>query len=235
MIGVDLIILVTYIACIAAALARIVNSFNDEYTVKLDSQALKEQLSVLELQNFIDISFGFDKRYEYGKNDKLNKLSITVKNKANGHSIYVDWDYCTLTDLQGKARRVIRLVPGSSLDLSQMQVFSVATPETNLKENITAEDCLKRETAPKDGPPVAFELQVNKPLLDFVALTKAKDDGTKKKIIRFLGSQTTLSFSLDVAVRIVGPARSASDRALIRCRFIIQKLPWQAGLPWNPR
>lgn len=233
--GVDLIILITYVACIAAAMARIINSFNDEYTVKLDGNALKEQLQVLELQDFVDISFGFDKRYEYGKNDKLNKLGITVKNKAAGHSVYVDWDYCILTDLQGKARRVIRLVPGNSLDLSQLQVFSVATPETSLKESLTAEDCLKREEAKKDGPPVAFELQVNKPLLDFESLKKAKDDGTKKKMTRFLATQTTLSFSLDVAVRIVGPARAASDRALIRCRFIIQKLPWQAGLPWNPR
>lgn len=233
--GWDLIILVTYITCVALALSRIINSFNDEYTVKLDEAELKQQLEEQKLQDLIGVSFGFDKRYEYGKNDKLNKLGITVKNKSSTHSIYVDWDYCTLTDLQGKARRVARLVPGTTLDLFQSQVFSVVTPETTLKENVTAEDVLKRKE-PKDGaPPVALEMEVSKPLLDFAALGKAKDDGTKKKFARFQSTVNALSFSLDLAVRLVGPSRSASDRALIRCKFIVQKLPWQAGLPWNPR
>lgn len=224
----DLLILITYLVCIITAITRIINSFNDEYAVKLDESELKQNLADQNLQDLIGVSFGFDKRYEFGKNDKLKKFGVNITNKSKTHSIYVDWDYCTMTDLGSKARRVTRLMPGTTLDLFQPQVFSAIAPETTLKETITAEDVLKRKEAKDDKVPVALEMDVGKPLLDFKGVDK-------KKYTRFVATLQTLEFSLVLAVRIVGPARSSTDHSLIRCRFTLQKLPWQAGLPWNPR
>ncbi|MDX2242156.1 MAG: hypothetical protein NW224_15840, partial [Leptolyngbyaceae cyanobacterium bins.302] len=224
----DILLLIAYVVCIIAALSRIRSSFNDEYTIRLDSKALEADLIEHKLNTMIGISFGFDKRYEFGKNDKLNKLNISITNKSSTHSIYVDWDYCILSDFGNRARRVTRLMPGTTLDLFQPQAFSAIAPGTTLKEAITAEDLLKRKAAKDEKIPVALEMEVSKPLLDFKGVDK-------KKSARFLASLQTLEFFLDLAVRFVGPARSSNDHAIIRCKFIIQKLPWQSGLPWNPR
>lgn len=230
----DLLVLITYFVCISAAITRIINSFNDEYAVRLDEDSLKQNLADQKLQDMVGISFSFDKRYEFGKDDKLKKIGVSITNKSKTHSIYVDWDYCTMTDLGSRARRVTRLMPGTTLDLFQSQAFSAIAPETTLKESITAEDVLKRKTPKDDKVPVALEMEVDKPLLDFGGLLKGKDP-EKKKYTRFVATVQTLEFFVDLAIRLVGPARSSDDHALIRCRFILQKLPWQAGLPWNPK
>lgn len=229
----DAVLLTTYLVLIGVALFKIANSFNDEYTVKLDEDHLKAQLESQTIQEKIGIGFGFDKRYEFGKNDKLKQFGINVSNKSKTHSIYVDWDYCALTDLMGRSRRVTRLVPGSTLDLFQVQVFSSVAPDATLKETITAEDVLKRNES-KDSP-VALKIEVDKPLLDFVALSKGKDP-EKKRYTRFFERLDPLEFFLDLALRFVGPdTLGEGNRAQVRCRFIIEKLPWKAGLPWNPR
>jgi len=221
-------ILITYFVCIITALSKIKNSFNDEYTVTPDEKTLKQSLAEQKLENMVGISFGFDKRYEFGKNDKLRQFGINITNKSSTHSIYVDWDYCTMTDLGGRARRVTRLMPGTTLDLFQTQAFSAIAPGTTLKETITAEDVLKRKESKDDKVLVALGMEVDKPLLNFGGVDK-------KKQARFVATLQTMEFFLDVAIRLVGPARSSSDHALIRCKFILQKLPWQAGLPWNPK
>ncbi|EKQ67603.1 hypothetical protein OsccyDRAFT_3885 [Leptolyngbyaceae cyanobacterium JSC-12] len=224
----DVLILITYFVCIITALSKIKNSFNDEYTVTPDEKTLKQSLAEQKLENMVGISFGFDKRYEFGKNDKLRQFGINITNKSSTHSIYVDWDYCTMTDLGGRARRVTRLMPGTTLDLFQTQAFSAIAPGTTLKETITAEDVLKRKESKDDKVLVALGMEVDKPLLNFGGVDK-------KKQARFVATLQTMEFFLDVAIRLVGPARSSSDHALIRCKFILQKLPWQAGLPWNPK
>jgi hypothetical protein len=234
----DAILLTTYLVLIGVALFKIADSFNDEYTVKLDEDHLKAQLEAQKLQGLIGISCNFEKRYEMNKkekddNDKFKQFGINIENKSNTHSIYVDWDYCTLTDLMGRSRRVTRLVPGSALDLFQVQPFSSIAPKTTLKETITAEDVLKRNES-KDFP-VALKIEVDKALLDFVALSKGKDP-EKKRYARFDKRVDPLEIFLDLALRFIGPTSLIDgDRAQIRCRLELKKLPWKAGLPWNPK
>ena len=229
----DLLILIAYFVMLTAVMSKIINSFNDEYTVQLDEGELKQQLVEAKLDEMVEISFKFDKRYEFGKDDKLKQLSISVKNKSKNHSIYVDWDYCAMTDLDGRSRRVTRLAPGTTLDLFQEQVFSTIVPGTTLKENVTAEDVLKRKE-PKDDKNVALEMEISKPLLDLMGLSKG-GDGAKKKFYRFKASMINLDFAFDLSLRVIGSSRPSSDRHLIHCKFILRKLPWQAGLPWNPK
>lgn len=235
----DPIVLTVYLLCIAYFLNQIKESFNDEFTIRLldadadkDSKTardtekeggLKQQLETQSLQDILGISFKFDKRYEF---DKLNQLSISISNKSDTQSIYVDWDYSAFTDLDGRSRRVTRLMPGTTLDLFQNQVFSTIAPKTTLKENITAEDLLDRK---EGGLPV----EIKKPLID---LSKPKDGDAAKRYEKFMGHQIQLVFFLELALRIVGPGQTpGGDRVNVRCKFLLEKLPWQAGLPWNPK
>ncbi|MGI0485370.1 hypothetical protein ACN4EK_08035 [Pantanalinema rosaneae CENA516] len=229
----QLIIFTGYLLCIAFFLFWIIRAFNDEYTIRLDEALLKQQLENLSLQNILGVSFKFEKRYEF---DKLKQLAISISNKSKSHSIYVDWDYCALTDFEGRSRRVTRLVPGSTLDLFQEQAFSSIAPNTTLKETITAEDVLKRRD-PDPKIPVALELEVVKVLVDIKGLNHPKGpDANKKKYARFMQQKQELEFFLELALRLVGPVRTlGGDRVHILCRFVLTKLPWTAGLPWNPK
>lgn len=235
---VDPIILTAYILCISYFLYLIVDAFNDEFTVKLDADFLKNQLTEQNLQDLLSISVKFDSRYEF---DKLKQLAVSISNKAshervddNPHSIsvYVDWDYCAFTDLEGRSRRVTRLMPGTTVDLFQNQVFSTIAPSTTLKEAITAEDLLQRKGDRKAdkldaASPLNLEVEIIKPLIDPAAL---------KKNDKFMKRYADLEFFLGLALRIVGPNHSiGGDRVYILCKFVMHKLPWTAGLPWNPK
>ncbi|MCL6433382.1 MAG: hypothetical protein K6T90_04065 [Leptolyngbyaceae cyanobacterium HOT.MB2.61] len=227
----DPIILTAYLLCIAYFISRIIQSFNDEFSIQLDEKALKQSLTEKsfnddkKLDDVIGISFGFDKRYEF---DKLKQLSISISNKSSDHSIYVDWDYSALTDLGGRARRVTRLMPGTTTDLFQNQVFSTVAPNTTLKENITAEDLLQRKKEPEKDSPLNLEYEVSKPLIDFKA--------DKKKYEKFMKRAIELEFFLNLAFRLVGPSCPlGGERFYVLCRFILKKYPWTVGLPWNPK
>jgi hypothetical protein len=213
----DPILLTLYLLSIAYCLQRIINAFNDEFVIKLDNDLMNQQLTAQQAQDILDISFGFDKRYEF---DKLKQFGVNVKNKSDNHSIYVDWDCCTVTDLGDRARRVTRLPPGTTLDLYQNQVFSTVAPKTTLKETITAEDILKRK-----GDNLEYEIA--SPLLD---------PGAMRKNTKFMKRYADLNFSFKLAVRLVGPSRHpSSEQVHVLCKFSLKKLPWTAGLPWNPK
>lgn len=213
----DPILLTVYLLSIAYFIQRIINAFNDEFIVRPDEPLINQQLEDQNLKEILGISFGLEKRYEF---DKLKQVGIIISNKSSSHSIYVDWDCSAFTDLGGRSRRVTRLPPGTTLDLFQNQVFSTVAPNTTLKEAITAEDILKRKGE-------AGEFEIAKPLLDPDAL---------KKNTKFMKSATELTFSLELALRTIGPTRTlGGDRAHILCKFMLKKLPWTAGLPWNPK
>jgi hypothetical protein len=252
----DPLILTAYLLCLAYFIYKIINAFNDEFTIeqlKANNEkdnadpvekegGLKQELESQNLQDALDISFGFDKRYEF---DKLKELSISINNKSSDCSIYVDWDCSAIIgagvgDLE-KSRRITRLMPGTTLDLFQDQVFSSVAPKTTLKEKIAAEDMLQRkgerkaDKLEKDSPQ-NLEIEIAKPLFD---LTKPKPDAkpeVKKRHERFMERKQKLAFSLDLVLRLVGPGQSlGGDRLRIRCKFILTKLPWTSGLPWNPK
>jgi len=235
---VDPIILTAYVLCIIYFLYLIVDAFNDEFTVRLDADFLKQQLDDQSLQNLLAISVKFDSRYEF---DKLKQLAISISNKAahektddqpHNISIYVDWDYCAFTDLDGRSRRVTRLMPGTTVDLFQNQVFSTIAPSTTLKEAITAEDLLQRKGDRKDdkldaASPLNLEVEITKPLID---------PGALKKNDKFMRRYADLEFFLGLTLRIVGPNQTiGGDRVYILCKFVMHKLHWTAGLPWNPK
>lgn len=227
---VDPIILTAYLLCIAYFISQIIKSFNDEFSIQLDEERLKSVLAERvvdgdnQLQDVVEISFKFDKRYEF---DKLKQLAVSIKNKAANHSIYVDWDYSAITDVVGRSRRVTRLAPGTTIDLFQAQALSTIAPNTTLKETITAEDVLARKKEDAKDSPLNLEYEITKPLIDFKA--------DKGKYQKFMKRAIELDFFLELAFRLVGPGRLGGERFYVPCRFVLKKYPWTVGLPWNPK
>lgn len=220
----DFLLLTIYFLCVTMVLARVIDSFNDEFYVIVDKDELNKQLEAIKLTDRVDISFVFNGRYEF---DTLKEFGINVKNKSSEHPLYVDWNTSSLTDLDGKARRVTRLIPGNSIDLFQQQALSPVAANNTLKERIVAEDMLKRKG--DDGP-----LEIDKPLLD---LSKPKKPGDGlNRYLAFMGLQGRLKFSLNLMLRVVNDGTPSTGYGLpIRCDFELQKLHWHAGLPWNPK
>lgn len=224
----DFVLLTVYFLCVTYVLYQIVNSFNDEFMIWLDDDFLKEQLAAQHLSDAIAISFKFNNRYEF---DKLEKLQIRIANKSADHALYVDWDYCALSDQYDprRSRRVTRSVPGSSTDLFQRQVFSVIAPGKTLMEDLFAEDMMSR----KDG---GSPVQASKGVLDFSKPNKRAPDAKKKHYKNFMSGEEMFQFDLDLVLRFIGFGTSPTgDRIRIVCRFNVRKLDWTAGLPWNPK
>jgi len=230
----DPILLVIYILSVIIFLVQIKNAFNDEFTIKFDADHLKQQLQQHGLADKVAVGFSFDKRYEY---NKIKQFGIEVKNLSKTASIYIDWDRSIVTDWREvgtsaalKARRICRLNPGTTIDLSQSQIFSTIAPATAFSATITAEDTLQRKGEGKSLPadsPLNLELEVAKPLLTFKA---------GKQLTLFKEQEIDLEFFVELALRFTGTEWGlSSDRLSLLCRFVMTHLPWTAGLPWNPR
>ncbi len=221
----DYVLLTIYLLCITYVLYQIVNSFNDEFTINLED--LNPQLQALNLQDIIGVSFKFDTHYEF---HTLKELAISINNKSEDCAIYIDWDYCSITDLDGRSRRVTRIPPGSTLDLFQNQVFSVIAPGKTLKEKIASEDMLARKG---DGG----LLETEKTIVDLTKPDpKKSSEDQRKRYKNFMDSKEDLKFMLYLSMRLAGPNTSPTgDRTRILCTLNITKLNWTAGLPWNPR
>lgn len=234
--SVDAVILTAYLLCLTYFIYKIVNAFNDEFVVKVNEESIKQQLTDRNLQDLLEIKFKFEKQYQY---TDLKQIGVNLSNKSENQSIDVDWDHSSFSDLEKRSRRVTRLPPGTTIDLSNQQVFSTIAPKTTLKETITAEDALQRKAERKDkkpdtASPTNLELEIAKPLID---LKPAKpSDDLKKRLGKFTSREIDLEFFVELAFRFAGPNRPyEGDRVHILCQFTLKKLPWQAGLPWNPK
>ncbi len=223
----DFVLLTVYLLCVTYVLYQVVDSFNDEFKIEFNGDDLKQHLETHNLSEILGVGFKFDSHYEF---HTLKQLAISINNKSQNYPIYIDWDYCSLTDLDGRSRRVTRLPPGTTLDLSQIQVFSVIAPGRTLKEAIVAEDMLTRKG--DDGAMDITKTIINLDKPDPKKSTKEQ----QKRYKDFMDMKEPLKFSLYLTMRLAGPNTSPTgDRTQIICEFTLTKLDWTAGLPWNPR
>lgn len=224
----DFVLLTVYFLCVTYVLYQMVTSFNDEFTIWLDQDHLNEQLDLLNLRETVGISFKFENRYEF---DQLKKLQIRIANKSKEQAIYVDWDYCAMTDQYEppRSRRITRGVAGNPNDVFPRQAFSAIAPGKTLMEDLFAEDMLIR----KDG---GSALQGDKTILDFSKPSKVASPAKKKLYQQFMNGEEMFKFDLYLVLRFMGFGASAGgDRVSIVCRLNVRKLDWTAGLPWNPK
>ncbi|MDX2097969.1 MAG: hypothetical protein SFW36_09350 [Leptolyngbyaceae cyanobacterium bins.59] len=225
MTGFDLLILAVYAICVTLVFTKVIESFDDKYTIAEDKGDLGQQLERKELQGMIAIKFGFDKRY---KLDDLKKFAVIVDNKTQEQTVYLDWDMCSLTDLGGQSRRVIRIPPQLTADVFQAQISSTIAPGRTLKQDITAEDVLKV----KDGGVPS----IDSPLISITKLNdKKSSDKDKEKYAKFMSGKASLEFVVRLAFQVTDDRGMLSYPTYVSCKILLKKLPWTDAFPWNQK
>lgn len=223
----DFVILFIYLITVTYVFLQMYKSLNDMYSVKAEpKKPLDEQLREDKFQdNLIEIKFPFDNRYEYGK---LIRIPIEITNKSTEKPIYAKWDKSSITDFLGKSRRVVRVPASLTLDLIQDQAPSVIAPEKTLKEKLSAEDVFVREEE---------KVQIKEePFIDFKKLKEKGNKAEKKKFVDFHEFYIPLPITLKLTLALYDPTFRGGDYRSCYLEFTLnfKKLPWYAGLPWNP-
>lgn len=206
----DLLILVSYFISVTYIFYRAIKSIDKQLNIKLNKDFLRTQLETQDLADLITIKFKLKDQYQ---TDKVQDLLINIENQSATASIAVDWDQSCLTDFEGRSRRVIRMMPGMTLDLFQPQVLSVIAPQQTLKERLTAEDILKRNDS--------GVLEMASPLFAPIKLQKA--------------SEKNDHFYLKLILKVSAPPDSTyhGRTYAISCQFTVIKLPWTDALDWK--
>lgn len=212
----NLFILTVYIICVTYVLYRVFKSVDrNQVIVHLDRESLNGQLEAQNLKERVDIQFKLEKRYQL---DRLRELSIQIDNKSPDHPIDVDWDRSSLTDFDGRSRRVIRLTPSMILDLSQRQVFSFIGAGKTLKEKLTVEDVLQRDSQ-------TDVLKISAPIFD------------PSKLKKLSGTENTLQFSLMLVLHLLRSTGETGNSVIhiLSCDFTVKKAPWTDVMSWKSR
>jgi hypothetical protein len=217
----DLFILVVYTITVIIVVTRAIDSLDKKTTISFDDSSFKAKLEQYELADKLAIKFAFEKRYALM--DHPSKLSLTIENKSED-VIYVDWDRSSIADMGGRSRRVIRLTPYNSPDLSNSQVYTVIPPGSSVQESITAEGCL---TADAENPDV---LHPTVPLMSMAGVQK-----NKKLFGAFLQEEAVLSYRVWLVVQMGESERvQRGDRLYVfPCDIVTEKVPWTDSLPWK--
>jgi hypothetical protein len=226
----DLLILTVYIITVVYVLYQAINTLDDQTTFHFERSALDQVLQAKELKDLINLNFKFEDRYKF--EEQPTKLSMSVENKSVDKSFEVNWDHSSLTDHEGRSRRVIRLTPDKRFNLSEHQVLSIVPPGKTLKEDFTAEDILKMNI---DG-----SLETASPIINLAGIEKGaqKSDKLKKLYVNFMEGKGDISFSLRLVVRMIDLSdEGRGDRPyyILPCTFLIKKVPWSDALPFNPK
>lgn len=212
----DLLILTIYVIVVTSVLYQAINSIGEQITIKFERANFKQQLAEQNIPDLVEVKFDFKERYQV---EELRELEINIKNNSPNNDIYVDWESCCLIDPKGQTQRIVRLTTGLTYNLFQSQVGSVIAPGKNLKEKLTSEAVLKRESETGPFKPAA-------PLIKSSQL-KPKDGSTNP----------WTSFSLRLVLRLSDPTSPDKIKPsyVLYCLLSVKKLEWTYALPWYSR
>ena len=205
----NLLIFSVYLLCVAYIFSKISSELQEFVTIEFDQESILSQLEKQNLHECVGVKFKLSDLY---KPNQIKTLPITITNTSESKSIYVDWEQSTLTNLEGESRRLIRLVPGMNMDLSQPQVCGIVAPSQNLTEKIVAENSLSRNG---EGT-----LSVTNPLFK----------PSKLQAAARVGGRFNLRLILELANPAVG-MRGGSIHVL-NCEFSVARTPWRRTIPW---
>jgi hypothetical protein len=203
----NLLIFTSYCISVSYIFYRAIKSIDNQVKIKFNQEFLDSQLDAQGLKSLISIQFKLKERYQ---TEHLRDLQVAIKNQSEKVSITVDWDQSSLTDFDGRSRRVIRLIPGMTLDLFQPQASSIIAVTQTLKEQITAEDTLKRNSSG------GFEIAAS--LFKPKRFEKASEKGEQ--------------FYLRLFIKIFDATQEtpALRAHILSCQFTVEKLPWTDAL-----
>ncbi|MDB9311811.1 hypothetical protein PN462_01765 [Spirulina sp. CS-785/01] len=208
----NLLILVVYGIVVAYVFYQIWLDLDEFISLRWEKEALTQMLEGLKLEGLVGVKFKLKDLY---KPKALRELEVTIENKTETRSLLVIWERCTLANFKGDALRVIRVVPGMSVDLSQSQMDSFIAPGQKIKAKITVESALKGDDQ--------GELAIASPIFKPDKLGEAAAEGKQ--------------FTLRLVIEMTGPTvgtRSGSLHAL-PCLFTVYKTPKRRSLYWKPK
>jgi hypothetical protein len=222
--GLDLLLITIYLICITLVFVQMGASlFVEQVEIIFNADDFRQQLEAQLLQEVIQIEFKLEPRYD---RDALpSNVEITIQNISHHRWIYVEWDYSCVIDVDGQAKRLVRVPPGSTFDLLPSQMFTVLSPGSRFKEILTSEAALKR--ASETG-----SLEIQSALINLSKLNKDK----KKKYVRLEKLlKNPATFYIRLVVRIGDKAKDtpANRLCVFNGGFTIKKVHWQQQLPWN--
>jgi hypothetical protein len=173
------------------------------------TSALKHQLEKAGWQDCLEITFDFPK---VTRLEDLKKFVLKVKNKSADRPFYLDWEQCSLTNFDGRSRRLVQMVPGMITDLSRPQVLRLVAPQQTLEAELTAEDGLERNDQ--------GQITIEAPLFSPKKLKKALEEDQK--------------FYIFLVVSPLTYDRPGTPQPFL-CEFHVAKLPWYQAIAWKPK
>lgn len=197
--------------------------FLEQVEIIFNQDDLQRQLESQRLKELIKIDFELEPRYD--RDAMPSALGISIENKSRNKWIYLEWDYSCIIDLEGQAKRLVRVPPGSTFDLLPLQMFTVLSPDTKFEETLTSEAALERD-AEKDF------LKIGSPLLD---LSKLNKDKKKKYVSVEKLLQEPAKFFVRLGLRL-GDKEQDNRKThfyILNCMFLIKAVHWKQQLPWN--
>lgn len=150
----NLLILTIYIIGVTYVLYKAFQEIDQLITVKVDSYAINQELEKHNLNDLMEVNFGFDSSYKF---DELKDLKLTVKNKTNENPVHIeiDWDKSIISDLGNNSRPMVcvnsddmeeapksqdvgKIRPGQKCEfkLSDEKIKNSLFPEKDLKKAI---------------------------------------------------------------------------------------------------
>ncbi|QIZ71657.1 hypothetical protein [Oxynema aestuarii] len=223
MTGFDLIILTFYLVCVVTVIARAIASlFVHQIMIRFDRPFLEKQLETQQLKGAIEIDVKLEKRYNL---DEFKFLELKISNKSD-RELYIDWDASAAIDLEGRSHRIVRIIPGMTLDLLSPQVNSVIPAKRTLVQPIASESSLRRNS---ESSPLA----IARTFVDFSKLKPDRKDDKKKN--RSQPKLEIFYFYLSLAFRFAASEVSTiAPRPIpLSCQFVVEPLPWTETLPWR--
>lgn len=132
--GRNLLIFTVYFIIVTYVFYKAYQSLENQITIELDSDDLKEKLALNNLQDLVAIDFNkMRPSYQF---DELKTLMISIKNKSDIATIRINWDESSITDYEGNIRRVIRVNKGLT-DIPQKQVPSIIVSGQKITEELS--------------------------------------------------------------------------------------------------
>jgi hypothetical protein len=208
----DLIILMVYLTCVVMVFGQAVRSLQNQVRILVNYEALAEVLEQYGLTDTVRISFTLRPTYGF---EPLHVLPIEIRNLSDTLPLYIDWDYCAITDIKGQARRAIRLPAGLPIDLSQAQVPSIIHPGQALNEVITSESTFQR--IPQES---GNALQNVQPLVNLAIAQNMEMDEHR-------------TFSVQLLIRQPDSPRFPDPNSsyLVNCLLTIRRVDWVERVP----
>lgn len=194
----NLLIFTVYAIVVTLVFNQALKSLETKIVVKFDADLVNEQLAEQNLQDAVEVSFGFAPSYRL---DELKSLKLSVKNKSPDEIIAIDWNQSYLINFQNVAGRLIRVV-GDMTEIPASQSPTTLYPGQSAQEQLSNEAIADPLFDPKQLKTAAQER--GRFIVRLILKFKSMEDGTERSCrlrCPFVPSKLRWSRALTIAMQ----------------------------------